>query len=80
MEFLVHVIPWSKQILVQEDGKDLLTNRIIYKIKLTAKPINWEANKQLIEVISDYFKVKKRFINIDKWATSRLKLVKIVEN
>ena len=80
MEFLVHVIPWSKQILVQEDWKDLLTNRTIYKIKLTAKPINGEANKQLIEVISDFFKVKKRFVHIDKWTTSRLKLVKIIEN
>ena len=26
MEFLVHVIPWSKQILVKEDGRDLLTD------------------------------------------------------
>jgi len=77
MEFLVHVIPWSKQILVKEDGRDLLTNRVIYKIKLTAKPINWQANKQLIDVIADFFKVKKRFIKIDKWTTSRLKLVKI---
>ncbi len=77
MEFLVHVIPWSKQILVKEDGRDLLTDRIIYKVKLTAKPINGEANKQLIEVISDFFNVKKRFVEIDKWASSRLKLVKI---
>jgi len=71
------VIPGSKQISVQEEWKDILTNRPIYKIKLTAKPINGEANKQLIEVISDFFKVKKRFVEIDKWATSRLKLVKL---
>jgi len=77
MEFLVHVIPGSKQISVQEEWKDILTNRTVYKIKLTAKPINGEANKQLIEVISDFFKVKKRFVEIDKWATSRFKLVKI---
>ena len=79
MEFLVHVIPWSKQISVQKEWKDLLTNRDIYKVKLTAKPINGEANKQLIEVITDFFKTKKRFVEIDKWATSRLKLVKIIE-
>ncbi len=79
MEFLVHVIPWSKQILVKKDGKDLLTNRDIYKVKLTAKPINGEANKQLIEVITDFFKTKRRFVEIDKWASSRLKLVKIIE-
>ena len=77
MEFLVKVIPWSKKMDVQLEWKDLLTGRDIYKIKLTAKPIDGEANKQLIEVISKFFDVKRRFIHIDKWATSRLKLVKI---
>jgi len=77
MEILIQVVPGSKKISVEEQWKDLLTNRIIYKVKLTAKPINGEANKQLLEVLSDFFKVKKRFIEIDKWATSRLKLVKI---
>ena len=77
MEILIQVVPGSKKISVEEQWKDLLTNRTIYKVKLTAKPINGEANKQLLEVLSDFFKVKKRFIEIDKWATSRLKLVKI---
>jgi len=62
---------------VHLEWKDLLTDRDIYKIKLIAKPIDGEANKQLIEVIGEFFNVKKRFIHIDKWATSRLKLVKI---
>jgi len=79
MEFLVKVIPWAKKMDVHLEWKDLLTDRDIYKIKLTAKPIDGEANKQLIEVISKFFNVKKRFIQIDKWATSRLKLVKIID-
>ena len=77
MEILIKVIPWSKKIQVKEEWQDLLTWRTIYKVNLTAKPINWEANKQLIEVLADFFKTKKRFINLDKWATSRLKLVRI---
>jgi uncharacterized protein YggU (UPF0235/DUF167 family) len=80
MEILIKVIPWSKKIDVVKEWKDLLTNRDVYRIKLTAKPVNNQANEQLIEVLSKYFKVKKRFIFLDKWATSRLKLVKIVEN
>ena len=77
MEILVKVIPWSKKILVEKEWKDLLTERDIYRVKLTAKPINGEANKQLEEVLAKFFKVKKRFIVIDKWTTSRLKLVKM---
>jgi len=79
MEILVQVIPWSRKISVEENGKDILTWRPIYRVKLTAKPINGQANKQLQEVLADYFKVKKRFVEIDKGATSRLKLVKIIK-
>ena len=79
MEILVQVVPWSKKISVEENGKDILTWRTIYRVKLTAKPVNGQANKQLQEVLADYFKVKKRFVEIDKGATSRLKLVKITK-
>jgi uncharacterized protein YggU (UPF0235/DUF167 family) len=78
MEILVKVIPWSRKIEVLKEWKDLLTWKDVYKIKLTAKPVNQEANKQLIQVIADYFKTKKRFVKIHKWTTSRLKLVKIL--
>jgi uncharacterized protein YggU (UPF0235/DUF167 family) len=66
MEILVQVIPGSKKISIENTGKDILTNRDIYKVKLTAKPINGQANKQLEEVLADFFKVKKRFIDIQK--------------
>ena len=77
MEILVKVVPGSKKIQVQLEWEDLLTWRKIYKVNLTAKPIKWEANKQLQEVLADFFWVKKRFVEIDKGATSRLKLVRI---
>lgn len=80
MEILIKVIPWAKKIDVQAIGNDELTGKKIYKIKLTAKPINHEANKQLVEVLVKYFNTKKRFIEILKWNTSKFKTVKIVEN
>lgn len=80
MEILVKVIPWSKKIEVEEIWKDLLSNLPIYKIKLTAKPVNNQANKQLIDVLVNYFNTKKRFIEILKWDTSRLKKVRILED
>ena len=60
--------------------KDELTGKNIYKIKLTAKPINHQANNQLIEVLEKYFNTKKRFISITRGGTSKLKSIKIVEN
>ena len=80
MEILVKVIPWSKKIEIIQLWKDLLTNKDVYKVKLTAKPVNNQANKQLIDVLVKHFNTKKRFIFIDKWNTSKLKLIKIVEN
>ena len=77
MEILVKVVPGSKKIQVQSEWEDLLTGRKIYKVNLTAKPIKWEANKQLQEVLAEFFWVKKRFVEIDKGTTSRLKLVRI---
>jgi len=80
MEILVKVIPWSKKIKIISFWKDELTGKSIYKVKLTAKPINNQANKQLIEVLEKYFNTKKRFISITRGDTSKLKSVKIVEN
>ncbi len=77
MDILVRVIPWSKKIKIEKEWKDLLSWIEIYKVNLTAKPINWEANKQLIKVISEFFWIKKRFVSIYKWETNKVKLLKI---
>jgi len=49
-----------------------------YKIKLTAPPVDGEANKQLIEILSDYFKVSKSLINIVGGKSARVKIIDIV--
>lgn len=79
MEILVKVIPNSKNIEIFEEWNDLLTNRAVYRVKLTAKPVDNQANIQLIGTISEYFNVKKRFVRIVKWENSKSKLIKIVE-
>ncbi len=77
MKILVQAKPWSKKIEIKYIWKDLLTDLDIYSIKLIAKPIKWEANKQLIEILSDYFKVSKSNIKILKWNSTKYKLIEI---
>ncbi len=79
MKILISVIPWSKKIDVKETWVDLLTSRPTYRIKLTAKPIDGEANKQLIKVLTGFFWVKKRQIKLLKWGNNRLKLLEIIQ-
>lgn len=71
----VSVVPWSKQEKI-DIQKDLMWNEI-YKIWLRAKPIDGEANKNLIQILSDYFGVNKKDISILRWNNSRLKVLEI---
>lgn len=47
------------------------------RIRVRSKPIDGEANSELIEIISEFFKVPKSKIEIVKGATSRNKIIKI---
>ena len=47
------------------------------KVKLTAPPVDNEANKQLIEILSDLTGVRKSGIKIIKGLTSKKKTVEI---
>jgi uncharacterized protein (TIGR00251 family) len=47
------------------------------KIKLTAAPVDGEANQALIKFLSDVFKVPKKNIMLLKGETSRHKLIEI---
>lgn len=77
MEILVRASPWSKHIKVTKIWYDELTGLDIYKVNLTAKAVNNSANKQLLKVLADYFKVKIRDIDIHKWQTSKIKKLTI---
>jgi len=71
----VSVVPWAKQEKI-DIQKDLMWNEI-YKIWLNAKPINGEANKNLIQILSDHFKVAKKDVKILKGGNWRLKTIEI---
>ncbi len=68
---LVHVIPRSSknEVIPLEDGN--------YKIKITAPPVDGEANKKLIELISKYFDVAKSCIVIVKGERGKKKVIEI---
>ncbi len=47
------------------------------KVKLTSAPVDGAANRQLIELLSKKFGIKKSSIKIMKGETSRNKVIKI---
>jgi uncharacterized protein (TIGR00251 family) len=57
------------QIAGEQDG--------VLKIKLTAPPVDREANQALIDYLSDLLGIPKRSVNLIKGETSRNKLVEI---
>ncbi len=57
--------------------QDLLTWEDVYDVKVHAKPVDGEANKALIDYLSDHFDLPKRAVRILKWHTSRMKIVEI---
>ncbi|HRH23513.1 MAG TPA: DUF167 domain-containing protein [Candidatus Magasanikbacteria bacterium] len=48
-----------------------------YQVKLTASPVDGEANEQLLKVLSDYFEIPKTRISILKGKTGKKKIVEI---
>ncbi len=72
----VHLTPHASRNYC-ETHKDLLSNEDIYKVRLTAKPVDGEANKALIEFLADYFNLPKRKITLVQWEKSRHKTVQI---
>jgi len=67
-KILVKVVPYSKTVRVEKILGGL-------KVYLTAKPIDGKANKQLLEVLSDYLKVPKSTIIIKSGQNGRTKLI-----
>jgi len=50
-----------------------------YKVYVTAPPVDGKANLKLIEVLAEYFDVKKSSISIKYGHTSRYKVVEIIQ-
>lgn len=50
-----------------------------YKVKLTAPPVDGQANVMLIKVLAQFFKVSKSSINIVGGKTAKIKMVDIIK-
>ncbi|MFA4835076.1 MAG: DUF167 domain-containing protein [Dehalococcoidia bacterium] len=66
----IRVIPNARKNRVLEEEGQL-------KVYLTAPPAEGKANKALIELLADHFKVKKSSVRIVKGEKSRNKVVEI---
>ena len=70
----VKVIPKAKTNHIQEVNAGCL------KVHLKAPPVNGKATKELIEILSEYYKVKRSQISIIRGERSRNKIVEINED
>ncbi|PIP27993.1 MAG: hypothetical protein COX29_03520 [Candidatus Moranbacteria bacterium CG23_combo_of_CG06-09_8_20_14_all_35_22] len=73
MRIYVKVIPRSSQNKVEKISEGE------YKVKLTAPPIDGQANKMLIEILAEYFKISKSLISIIGGKSAPKKLVEVME-
>lgn len=48
-----------------------------YKVKLTAPPVDGQANEALIKLLSQHFKVSKSLVNIVGGKSAKIKIVDI---
>lgn len=71
MRIYVKVIPRSSKNEVTKisDGE--------YKVKLTAPPVDGEANSALIRILADYFNVSRSAVSIIGGKSARTKIVDI---
>ena len=71
MRIYAKVIPRSSQneIVKISEGE--------YKIKITAPPVDNQANEKIIEILSEYFKVPKSLVKIVGGKTSRTKIIDV---
>ena len=76
MKISVKVIPNAKQNEVVDDSVDLLGARIL-KVKVNQPPEDGKANKAVIELLAEYFKIRKSAVSIIAGDFSRNKIIEI---
>lgn len=77
MKVTVQVKPGSRKESI-EWVENLFSEKTLV-VKIREKPIDGEANRGLIEALSDFFDVPKSSITITHGHTSREKVVEIIE-
>jgi uncharacterized protein len=76
MRYAVHVKPGSRKESIQW-VEDLFGEKTLV-VKIREKPVDGEANRGLIEALSEFFDVPKSHINIVLGHTSREKVVEVM--
>jgi len=71
MRIYVKVLPRSSRNSVEKISEGE------FKVKLTAPPVDGEANKMLIEILADYFSVPKSSVEIVGGKSAKTKIVDI---
>ncbi len=72
MRIYVKVSPRSSKNVVEKISEGE------YKVKLTAAPVDGEANKMLIKILSEYFSVSKSSVEIVGGKSAKQKIVDIL--
>ncbi|MCR4338171.1 MAG: DUF167 domain-containing protein [Candidatus Omnitrophica bacterium] len=70
MNLNIKVIPGARKELIKEEGG-------IFKVYLTAPPVEGKANEALVRFLAGHFSVRKSQIEIIKGLKSRQKIVRI---
>jgi len=70
MKVSIKVIPNAKKNEVSQEGEKL-------KVRVTAPAVDGRANKAVIEILAEFFKIKKNHVRIIKGEKSREKIVEI---
>ena len=76
MKIFVKLTPNSKKSEIFSDEIDLFGARVL-KARVNAIPVNGKANEALIDLLADYFLVKKSAIKLIYGFTSRNKIIEI---
>jgi uncharacterized protein (TIGR00251 family) len=76
LKISIKVITHAKKSEVVADEIDLFGARIL-RVKISQPPEDGKANKALIELLADYFKVKKNSLKIISGEKSTHKIVEI---
>lgn len=68
----VRVIPNARR-------NEVITEGSVLKVRVSAPAVEGKANEAVVDLLSEFFKVKKRCIRIVKGAKSREKIIEIIE-
>ncbi len=79
MKIAVYVKLFAKQSKLEpvEVLEGLQGSEQLFTAYLMSAPIDGKANSELIELVSQYFKVRKSQITITSWSTSKHKIIDI---